>query len=202
VRALVAGAARARRTLTDQPIVWCDLNDEQAAIEKVLAEEGVSVASLYGKQTTEDERLALLRAWKARERAAFLQAGDVRRGVNLQQSHSMIFAGIGFKFRDFIQAVHRIYRFLQAHDCDVHFVLTDAELEVKRALEAKWAKHDELVAQMTALVRAHGLARTAIAPLLARATAVERHEASGANWHVFNNDCVRETRNFPTITSG
>jgi DNA modification methylase len=118
-------------------------------------------------------------------------------GINLQQSHSMIFAGIGFKFRDCIQAVHRIYRFLQAHDCDVHFVLTDAELEVKRALEAKWAKHDELVAQMTALVREHGLARTATRALLARATAVERHEASGANWHVFNNDCVRETRNFP-----
>jgi hypothetical protein len=34
-------------------------------------------------------------------------------GVNLQQCHTMVFAGIGFKARDIIQAVHRIHRFQQ-----------------------------------------------------------------------------------------
>ena len=50
----------------------------------------------------------------------------------------------------------------------------------RRTLERKWEQHDALVAQMSALVRAHGLARDAMAPLLARATSVERREASGA----------------------
>lgn len=194
VRELVAALRGPDGALADQPVIWCDLNDEQAAIERALAAEGVSAASLTGSQDA-DTRLALLRAWKRRERTALVTKPVLYgAGVNLQQSHTEIFAGIGFKFREFIQAIHREHRFGQRHAVDAHVVYTDAECEVKRALLEKWARHDELVAQMTALVRAHGLTRSAMAPLLTRATTVARREASGARWWLANNDTVRETR--------
>lgn len=194
VRELVAALRGPDGRPSDQPIVWCDLNDEQRALERALAGEGLTVASLYGSQDV-DEREALLAAWKAGDRDAFLSKPVMYgAGVNLQQSHSMVFAGIGFKFREFVQAVHRVHRFQQRHPCDVHVVYTDAEREVRRALERKWRQHDELVAQMTALVREHGLARGAAAAHLARATTVERREAAGPGWCLVQNDTVRETR--------
>ena len=194
VRELIAAMRTPDGTLTDQPIVWCDLNDEQRALEKVLEGEGLSVASLYGAQDV-DTRETIIGEWKSRAREAFLSKPVMYgAGVNLQQSHTEIFAGIGFKAKDFLQAVHRVHRFLQTQSCDVHVIYTDAEREVRRALERKWRQHDELTAQMTALVREHGLARGAMAAQLARATDVERADASAANWTLVNNDTVRETR--------
>lgn len=184
----------ARTGLSDQVVVWCDLNDEQADIEKALAAEGIPCSSMYGRQDI-DTREALVARWKDKETSVFLTKPVMYgAGVNLQQCHTMVFAGIGYKFADFIQAVHRIYRFLQIWGCDVHLIHTAAEASVRRELESKWRAHDELVATMTAIVREHGLARSAMNAALGRATDVLRREVVTERCVLVNNDTVRETR--------
>ena len=49
--------------------------------------------------------------------------------------HKMIFTGIGYKFNDFVQAVHRVHRFLQPHQCEIHIIHTEAERDVKVLME-------------------------------------------------------------------
>jgi hypothetical protein len=100
-------------------------------------------------------------------------------GVNLQQCHWMAFAGVGYKFHDVIQAVHRIRRYGQLHPCDVHFVYTEAEREIRREFERKWKLHDETVARMTAIIREYGLARISMAHVLQRSIGCERREVAG-----------------------
>ncbi len=186
--------------LADQAVVWCDLNDEQRALEKGLAAAGLRVSSLDGRHDL-DAREAAIGAWRARETDVFLSKPVMfGAGVNLQQCHSMVFAGIGFKAREVMQAVHRIHRFLQAHACDVHFYYTDAEREVRRTLEAKWREHDALVARMAAIVREYGLARSGMDEELRRASDVTRAEAAGAAWRVVHNDTVRETAAMPAAS--
>ena len=186
----------------DQLIVWCDLNDEQRAVEKALEAEGLTHSSLYGSQLV-DDREAMLKAWRARETDAFVSKPVMYgAGVNLQQCHTMIFAGIGFKFADTIQAIHRIQRFGQQHACRVHMVYTEAEREIRGDLERKWKQHEETVARMTAIIREHGLARISMAAVLQRSIGCERREASGHTWRAVHNDCVVETTAMPDDSVG
>ena len=185
-----------------QVVLWCDLNAEQKAIENALSNAGMTFSSLFGRQDIET-RERLLVDWKARRTEVFLSKPMMYgAGVNLQQSHTMIFAGIGFKVQDILQAVHRIHRFLQTHPCTVHFIYTEAERDVRRTLEHKWAQHTELVANMTAIVREYGLARSATAEVLARSLVAERREESGAGWSLIQNDCVDETARMESDSVG
>jgi len=179
---------------TDQVVIWCDLNDEQDAIEHALKAQSVAVSSLRGSMDI-DHREAEVSAWKERQTTAFLSKPVMYgAGVNLQQAHTMIFAGIGFKAQDILQAIHRIWRFLQAHPCDVHFIYTEAERDIRRQFERKWEQHNTMVGKMTDIIREFGLAHAASAAALARSLGVERVEASGENYRCINNDCVEETR--------
>jgi DNA modification methylase len=177
-----------------QVVVWCDLNDEQVAIERALKAEGIAYSSLTGSQLIE-QREELMLQWKSRQTRAFVSKPSMYgAGANLQQAHTMIFAGITFKANEVIQAVHRIHRFLQKHPCTVHFIYTEAEREVRAQLERKWIQHNTMVEKMTQIIREFGLAHAAAASQLARALGVERVEASGEKYSVVNNDTVIETR--------
>lgn len=187
---------------SEQWVIWCDLNDEQKGIEESLDAKGISYSSLYGNQDI-DEREALLVEWKEKRTTVFLSKPMMYgAGVNLQQCHNMIFAGIGFKFYDVFQAIHRIHRYLQTLICAVHFIYTEAEREIRKTLERKWAQHEELVAQMTAVIREFGLSADAINRSSGRAMDIERAEVEGKMFRLINNDCIDETRRMESGSVG
>ena len=63
-------------------------------------------------------------------------------GCNFQRHcHKAIFLGIGYKFNDLIQSIHRIYRFLQTEQVEIHIIHSEAEREVLRSLQTKWKQH-------------------------------------------------------------
>jgi hypothetical protein len=187
------GPAHEGSGLPDQIVVWCDLNDEQRALEHALVAEGITVTSLHGSQDIE-ERERLISDWRGCGTSIFLSKPSMYgAGVNLQQSHTMIFAGIGFKFSAVIQAIHRVHRFLQEHPCTVHLIYTSGEREIRRQLERKWAAHDQLTARMGEIIRTYGLSHEALAGGLERTVGVQRREASGEGWRLVNNDAVHET---------
>ena len=194
LRNLVKGLRDGSGALSGQLVIWCDLNDEQRAVEKMLKEEGVSVSSLYGSQDI-DERETLLNQWRAKETLVFLSKPMMYgAGVNLQQCHTMIYVGVGFKFYEVFQGIHRVHRFLQEHSCDIHFIYTQAERLIRKNLETKWTKHNEMVGKMAEIIKQYGLSLSAMAEHLTRAMGVERVEASGKRYRMVNNDCVAETR--------
>lgn len=51
-------------------------------------------------------------------------------------------------YNDFIQAIHRIYRFLQDKPVIIDIICTEAEDPVYRALMAKWEQHNHLQEKM------------------------------------------------------
>lgn len=176
-----------------QFIVWCDLNDEQHGVDKMLEGMGISFSSLYGNQDI-DERELLMGQWRGKETDAFVSKPIMYgAGVNLQQCCRAIFLGVGYKFFDFIQAIHRVYRFLQVHPVRIDILYTEAEREIRAALQDKWEKHKELVANMTAIIRKYGLGSNALHDSAVRKMDVTRQESSGIDWKMVNNDCVPET---------
>lgn len=178
---------------SDQVVVWCDLNDEQKAIEAMMKREGISFSSLYGSQPLE-EREALLEQWRRKETRVFVSKPLMYgAGINMQQANNMIFSGIGFKFYDVFQAIHRIHRFGQVHPCNIHFIHTEAERDIKRTLERKWSQHEEVSKRMTEIIQEYGLSKAEMAKALVRGMGVDRIEVAGERYKIINNDCVKET---------
>lgn len=178
-----------------QIILWCDLNDEQAAIERALAAEGISYSSVHGSldpDTAEDR----IDAWRDKKTWALIgKPIQLGQGLNFQQAHTAVFAGVTFKFNDTFQAWHRIQRFGQEHPCTIHMVHAESETEVVQSLKDKWAQHKELTKTMTDIIKKYGLSRNSITEALTRSMGVDRLEASGEGWLLANNDCVDETTN-------
>lgn len=188
------GAACEGDGLSDQIVVWCHLNDEQDALEGALSDLGVSYSSLTGTQDIE-AREALVREWKDRHTSVFLSKPTMYgAGVNLQQSHTMIFAGVNYSFHDVFQAVHRVQRFGQKHACTVHIIFSEAEREIVADLKRKWALHDEMQAKMAEIIRTYGLDHSAMSDNLRRSIGVTRQEVSGERFTLALNDCVEETK--------
>lgn len=176
----------------EQLLIWCDLNDEQDAIEKALKALGVSFSSVRGSQSP-DRQEELLLEWKAgKTRALVGKPVMLGQGMNLQQARVAVFAGVTYKFNDTIQAVHRIHRFGQTRECHVYLIHANSEAGVVQELRQKWARHEELTDTMSEIIREHGLDPEAIAAELTRSMGVERIEASGEGWTLANNDCVKE----------
>ena len=174
---------------TAHRVIWHDLEAERDAIERAIP----SAVTVYGSQDL-DEREAAVRAFSDGEIAEL--AGKpvmLGSGCNLQRHCAWaIYLGIGHKFNDFIQALHRLQRFGQTHPVRVDLIYTEAERDIRRNLERKWRQHEEMVKRMTTIIREFGLAHAAMANLLARSMGVERVEARGNNYRCINNDCVRE----------
>jgi hypothetical protein len=174
-------------------IIWHDLEAEREAIENALDSD--SWASVWGTMKSLEERETLLREFADGEIQELATKPVIAgSGCNFQRHCSWeIFLGIGFKFHDFIQAIHRVYRFLQMRRVRIDLIYTEAEREIRRDLERKWDQHKELTAQMSAIIRKYGLATTALRGALARALGVDRDVASGEGWEMVLNDCVPET---------
>lgn len=172
-------------------LIWHDLEAERHAIEKAIP----SVTSVYGSQPLDRREEAIIDFSEGRFQELAAKPSIAGSGCNFQRHCAWaVFLGIGFKFNDFIQAIHRIYRFLQPHQVRIDIIHTEAEIEVRRQLERKWQQHNHMVKKMTEIIREYGLTHAAMAATLARSLGVERVEASGEGYTVVNNDCVLETR--------
>ncbi|WP_297105202.1 DNA methyltransferase [uncultured Devosia sp.] len=173
----------------DHFILWHDLEDERRAISAAVPE----AVSVYGTQDLDAREQAIIDFSEGRFRILSAKPVIAGSGCNFQRHcHKAVFLGIGFKFNDFIQAVHRIQRFLQSQPVEIHIIYAESEREVLRDLQAKWAQHNTMVENMTQIIREHGLSTLTMTDILTRSIGVERVEASGQGWLVANNDCVEE----------
>lgn len=175
----------------DHAIIWHDLEDERRAIKAALPE----VVEVYGTQDLETREQAVSDFSHGQIKYLASKPVLLGSGCNFQRHcHTAVFMGIGYKFNDFIQAVHRIYRFLQTRDVQIHLIYADTEQGILKVLLEKWKQHEQMVAKMTDLIREHGLSRQAMSTELKRTMGVERVEVTGERFTAVNNDCVPETR--------
>lgn len=176
-------------------IIWHDLEAERHAIQRAIPK----AVSIYGSQDLEQREQAIIDFSDGRIQELSAKPVIAGSGCNFQRHCAWaIFLGIGFKFNDFIQAIHRIQRFLQTRRVRIDLIYTEAERQVKRTLEHKWTKHNETVKHMTDIIQKYGLSNAAMADTLHRAMGVERIEVTGRDFRIINNDCIPETAGMPT----
>ena len=173
----------------DHFILWHDLEDERRALESALP----GCEAVYGNQDLARRENITERFAEGMLRLIAAKPIMLGGGVNLQRHcHRAVFAGIGFKFRDFIQAIHRVQRFGQAHPVIIDIVTAETETEVVRQLQDKWAMHDQLTERMSALIRKYGLRHEIALAEMKRTIGVDRRAVAGEGWQLAHNDCVDE----------
>jgi hypothetical protein len=193
---LDARVSKVREIIAADPdehfLIWHDLEDERRAICEALPE----AKAVYGSQDIDDREEII--ADFADGKLAMLAAKPVMlgSGTNLQRHcHRAVFAGIGFKFNDLIQAIHRLHRFQQNRPVKIDIIHAETETEVLRVLQEKWRRHEELTSRMSEIIRKYGLNHEAAAESLKRTIGCERkEERSGDLWRMVRNDCVDEVR--------
>lgn len=180
-------------------IIWHDLEAERHAIEEAAPE----VVSVYGSQDLDEREKAIISFSDGGISELAGKPSMLGSGCNFQR-HCWwsIFLGIGFKFNDFIQAIHRLQRFQQTHQVRADLIYTEAEREIRRELERKWAQHVEMVATMTRIIREYGLSAASMAHEMQRSIGVDRREAAGEHFRLINNDCVIETQKMAADSVG
>lgn len=183
----------------DHFLIWHDLEDERHAIQAAIP----GVVSVWGTQDLDqrEQRIADFSDGKITNLSTKpIIAGS---GCNFQvHCHREIFAGIGFKFNDFIQAVHRVQRFQQQHAVRIDIIHTEVERKVLADLMEKWRRHDEMQETMGKIIRNYGLDQLSMQDSLARTIGVERAVVAGERFSVANNDCVLEAMQQPDNSVG
>jgi hypothetical protein len=181
----------------DHFIIWHDLDRERDAINKASTESELIRDKTFDCITGSQEpeiKAQIAAAFKSGKLQYLATKPDISgQGCNFQyHCHKAIFLGIGYKFNDFIQAIHRIYRFMQEEPVDIHVIYAESEQAVLQALKQKWEQHNRLVQQMVEIIRANGLSSTNTQEKLMRTIGIDREELSGANYTAVCNDNVME----------
>ncbi len=157
----------------DHFLIWHDLEDERHAIQKAIP----GVVSVWGTQNLEEREQRIADFCDGKIKDLSTKPSIAGSGTNAQaHCHREIFSGVGYKFNDFIQSIHRVKRFGQTHPVIIDIVHTESEREVLRALQEKWARHDEMQAKMGKIIRTYGLDQLSLQDSLARTIGVTRRE--------------------------
>ena len=180
-------------------LIWHHLEDERHAIKAAVPE----AVSVWGSQDLDQREQAIVDFSNGAFKYLSTKPEIAGSGCNFQRHcHKAVFLGINYSFNDFIQAVHRIFRFLQTREVEVHIIHSEAEREIVKTLQEKWIAHEKMVENMSEIIKEYGLNEMEMAEVLARTIGVERLEVASDRFTVANNDCVVEARRQPESSVG
>lgn len=179
----------------DHFILWHDQEAERHAIKKALPE----TVDIYGSMDYDLREQRVIDFSNGKTRLFATKKSISGSGCNFQRfCHREIFVGIDYEFNDFIQAVHRCYRFLQQDTVVIDIIYMENEREIKDALIEKWKNHNHMVKKMIEIVKKYGLDSANKTERLERKMGVEgtREERTvrGKHYEAVYGDCVEETR--------
>lgn len=175
----------------DHFVLWHDLEKEREAIKKEIPQ----VVDIYGSQDYDLREKRVIDFSEGNTRLFATKKSLSGSGCNFQRyCHREIFLGIDYEFNDFIQAIHRCYRFLQEKPVVIDIIYMENEREIKEVLLEKWKNHNHMVEKMTDIVKKYGLSSAGIEKRLERKMGVKTVRVEGKKYTAVHDDCVEETR--------
>lgn len=186
---------KAREIVEESPgdhfILWHDLEAERHEIKKQIPE----TVDIYGSMDYDERERRVIDFSDGNIRIFATKKELSGSGCNFQRHcHRAIFCGIDYEFNDFIQAIHRIYRFLQTDEVQIDIIYMENEREIKEALLEKWDNHNHMVEKMVEIVRKYGLNNTGVPEIMKRKMGVKSVKVQGKRYTCVHDDCVEETR--------
>lgn len=183
-----------REIITDneQWAVWCNLNDEQDAIEDLLGAKCVSVRG----SDREEHKTRREQVWRAGEVPHMVSKGSIfGYGMNWQHCHNIVYFPT-YSYEDWHQVIRRFWRFGQKHPVKAYVVLPTTAQSVLKTLERKEEQHEQMRTFMRYSREALGINRQIS---MLNTDIVEAH---GERWTLYNGDCVRVAKTLEADSVG
>lgn len=186
----------AKQIIDDNPgkhwLLWHHREAERTAIEQIIPQ----AVTVYGSQDIDLREKRIMDFAHGKSEILATKPVIAGSGCNFQHfCHDNIFVGVDYKFKDFIQAIHRTYRFQQTEQVNVHIIYTESQDAVVEALKRKWEQHDELVDKMREIIRTYKLSTHSIFGEMSRTLGVTRQMTTEKLFTAVNNDCIAEMQN-------
>jgi len=170
-RATLDARVAAAAEIANQPgpcIVWCELNDESAALAKAIPD----AVEVSGADSL-DEKMVKLQAFASGAARVIVTKPSIAGfGLNWQHCAREVFVGASHSYEQTYQAIRRVYRFGQTSPCDIFIIRAETEqlvVDNYRRKEADAARlGEEMASQVLDSVRA------------------EVQRASGREWNPHN----------------
>ena len=183
----------------DHFVLWHDQEAERHEIRRVLPE----TVDIYGSQDYDLREQRVIDFSEGRTRLFATKKSLSGSGCNFQRyCHREIFVGIDYEFNDFIQAVHRCYRFLQTKPVIIDIIYMENEKQIKETLLRKWKDHNHMVEKMIEIVKKYGLSAAGKETALKRKMGVKTVKIQGKHYTAVNDDCVEEVRRMKSNSVG
>lgn len=145
----VAIAAEIANGATDAVVVWCETNDESAALARAIPD----AVEVVGSMTPEEKERALDAFTFGQRRVIVTKPKLAGFGLNWQHATTAVFASISHSYEQHYQAVRRLWRFGQARPVTAHVVISDTEHAMWTNVQRKAADHDAMKAAMARAMR-------------------------------------------------
>jgi len=173
----------------DQWAVWCNLNDEQDAIESKF---GAEIVSVRGSDSDEN-KIDRERAWRRGEVRNMVSKGSIfGYGMNWQHCHKVVYFPT-YSYEDWYQAIRRFYRFGQKNPVDCYVVAPKTANNVLKILKEKAERHTQMKELMQ--FTRENIIKGAVQNHITMKTDIETVSSKVSDkWTVHNGDCVRVLR--------
>lgn len=183
----------------DHFLLWHDLEAERHMIRKEL----LDTIDIYGSMDYDVREKRVIDFSEGRTRLFATKKSLSGSGCNFQKfCHREIFVGIDYEFNDFIQAIHRCYRFLQQDPVIIDIIYMENERRIREVLLEKWKNHDHMVKKMIEIVKKYGLTSADKTERLKRKMGVDRVKVEGKHYTAVHDDCVEETKRMESDSVG
>jgi hypothetical protein len=130
-------------------LIWCNLNREADAIERLLP----TALQVAGRDPVEQKVSRLLGFKEGRPPILISKPSLAGHGMNFQVCSRVIFVGLTDSFEQVYQAIRRCWRFGQLRSVDVYFVASELEGAVVANLKRKEDAFDKMLDSMSLHMR-------------------------------------------------
>lgn len=128
----------------DQVLVWCNYNDESAALKKAIP----NSYEVKGSDTPQYKEDGMIGFSKGEIKVLVSKPSICGFGMNWQNCHRIIFCGLSDSYEQFYQAIRRCWRFGQESQVDVYVIIGDAEMNVLNNIKRKQSNHEMMSVEM------------------------------------------------------
>lgn len=175
-------------------LVWCDLNDESAALAAAIPD----AVEVKGSDSAEHKEDAMLGFSDGRYRVLVTKPSIAGFGMNWQHCSKIAFVGLSHSYEKYYQAVRRSWRFGQKNPVDVYIVTSTADGPVVQNIERKEKQAMEMYEQIV-----HHMSVETNLNRTQRMEAEYREDvASGTDWTLYLGDSVKTIDNIADDSIG
>lgn len=130
-------------------IVWCERDDESAALTKAIPD----AVEVRGSMPMEAKEEALDTFTTGQSRVIVTKPRIAGFGLNWQHADCQVFASLSHSYERYYQAIRRSWRFGQTREVTANIVIAETEHGIWRNVQRKAADHDRMKAAMAEAMR-------------------------------------------------